>query len=396
MSLAGDGRLGERGSDAEFVQEIGQQHTVRGICQLEQRGVFSIVHYAGKVFYTAEGFVMKNSDQMSADMQTLMRGCTALEMLAEELALKDSSADVDSEGSDASFTPRGDGSATPRGDGSATPRRREQKPKGASKAVTLGARLRAGIGEVSSTGKASSEGLVGLLRKTSLHYVRCVKPNDAMAAFGFEQVRVLRQLQYSGVLEMVRIRRQGFPGRMTFDEFALRYGGLILDLIDINGGNNEEISKTRSMSIARSKSISVRLLKTSRKSLESSKEAPPTDNPRLGDTSRQSSKTSLLENARRLSKGSLLPADAPGTNRWGKNIVGKVKNAFTRPEDKDEDTQEIQEMREAEKMGRGKCLAILRRANLHEHRHYQFGKTLLFLRNGVESVLQVCSLKRLQ
>ena len=65
---------------------------------------------------------------------------------------------------------------------------------------------------------------------TTLHYIRCVKPNDGMAAFGFEQARVLRQLQYSGVLEMVRIRRSGFPNRMPFAEFETKFGALLLGL----------------------------------------------------------------------------------------------------------------------------------------------------------------------
>ena len=39
-----------------------------------------------------------------------------------------------------------------------------------------------------------STGLMGLLAKTTTHYIRCVKPNDSMAAFGFEQPRVLQQL----------------------------------------------------------------------------------------------------------------------------------------------------------------------------------------------------------
>ena len=73
QSLDDQCRLGDRGSDEEFAQEIGQKHTVRGMCQLEQRGTFSITHYAGKVLYTAEGFVLKNSDAMHADSQTLMR-----------------------------------------------------------------------------------------------------------------------------------------------------------------------------------------------------------------------------------------------------------------------------------------------------------------------------------
>lgn len=82
--------------------------------------------------------------------------------------------------------------------------------KSKSGSMTLGARLRAGIGEVSGS-KSGPTGLMGRLRQTSVHYIRCVKPNDSMAAYGFEQQRVLLQLQCSGILEMVRIRRQGFP-----------------------------------------------------------------------------------------------------------------------------------------------------------------------------------------
>ena len=56
---------------------------------------------------------------------------------------------------------------------------------------------------------------VGLTSRTSLHYARCIKPSDGFAAFGYEQPRVLKQLQY-GILDMVRIRRQGFPSRLPF------------------------------------------------------------------------------------------------------------------------------------------------------------------------------------
>ena len=42
-------RLGERGSDAEFCQQIETQHKERGVCQPETLGKFSIFHYAGKV-----------------------------------------------------------------------------------------------------------------------------------------------------------------------------------------------------------------------------------------------------------------------------------------------------------------------------------------------------------
>ena len=37
---------------------------------------------------------------------------------------------------------------------------------------------------------------------------------------------MLQQLQYSGVVEMVRIRRAGYPGRFSYAAFAARFGAL--------------------------------------------------------------------------------------------------------------------------------------------------------------------------
>lgn len=317
---------------------------------------------------------MKNQDQMSADMQTLMRECKALDILVDELFATVTDAHDSSRRGGETRPPRSgslpelntprSGNHSPPGE-LATPRG-TKKPKAAQKTITLGGRLRAGIGEVSSTGKASSDGLIGLLRRTSLHYVRCVKPNDSMAAFGFEQTRVLRQLQYSGVLEMVRIRRQGFPGRMSYEEFSTRYAPLILDLIDNEPEQEVELVKTRTISIMRRSSHSTRVRRYGPKG--------ETKDAAVSGESRGSFRTR---------------APTSGFQPRAPSFLGKVKNALTRPEDKDEVSQEMHEMKEAEKVGRGVCLAILRRANLHEQRHYQFGKTLLFLRNGVEGVLQV-------
>eukprot|EP00966_Prymnesium_polylepis_P082312 1906122-Prymnesium_polylepis.1 len=50
---------------------------------------------------------------------------------------------------------------------------------------------------------------MGVLRRTALHYVRCIKPNDGMAALAFDQPRVLEQLRCAGLLEVVRLRQLG-------------------------------------------------------------------------------------------------------------------------------------------------------------------------------------------
>ena len=62
--------------------------------------------------------------------------------------------------------------------------------------------------------------LITLLRETDLSFVRCVKPNTDKKAHVFDAQLVLNQLRYLGVMETVRIRRQGYPIRRTFKEIA--------------------------------------------------------------------------------------------------------------------------------------------------------------------------------
>lgn len=54
------------------------------------------------------------------------------------------------------------------------------------------------------------------------HFVRCIKPNDDRQALRFCKERVMVQLRYTGILETVNIRRQGYSHRITFEEFVNR------------------------------------------------------------------------------------------------------------------------------------------------------------------------------
>uniref|UniRef100_A0AAQ6A925 Myosin IIIB n=1 Tax=Amphiprion ocellaris TaxID=80972 RepID=A0AAQ6A925_AMPOC len=55
------------------------------------------------------------------------------------------------------------------------------------------------------------------------HFVRCIKPNDDRQALRFCKERVMVQLRYTGILETVNIRRQGYSHRILFEEFVNRY-----------------------------------------------------------------------------------------------------------------------------------------------------------------------------
>ena len=58
-------------------------------------------------------------------------------------------------------------------------------------------------------------------------FVRCIKPNNSKQAMKFEMKVVLEQLNYTGMLETIRIRKLGFPIRYKFQFFITRYHALI-------------------------------------------------------------------------------------------------------------------------------------------------------------------------
>ncbi|KAG7266121.1 hypothetical protein CRUP_028123 [Coryphaenoides rupestris] len=71
--------------------------------------------------------------------------------------------------------------------------------------------------------KEQLSNLMTTLRNTNPNFVRCIIPNHEKKAGKLEPQLVLDQLRCNGVLEGIRICRQGFPNRIVFQEFRQRY-----------------------------------------------------------------------------------------------------------------------------------------------------------------------------
>uniref|UniRef100_A0A8C7VKV7 Myosin XVI n=1 Tax=Oncorhynchus mykiss TaxID=8022 RepID=A0A8C7VKV7_ONCMY len=61
--------------------------------------------------------------------------------------------------------------------------------------------------------------VVSKLQACTPHFVECVRPNSRCTADCFDSFHVSTQLQYVGVLEMVRMIRYGYPVRLPFNGF---------------------------------------------------------------------------------------------------------------------------------------------------------------------------------
>ena len=69
--------------------------------------------------------------------------------------------------------------------------------------------------------------LVSNIRSGELHFVRCIKPNHALAAANFDGNFINTQLRYSGMMAAVDVRRHGFPVRMPLKEFHHQFQCLV-------------------------------------------------------------------------------------------------------------------------------------------------------------------------
>ncbi|WRT65043.1 uncharacterized protein IL334_001985 [Kwoniella shivajii] len=194
------------GADASFANKLHQQLT-----KPEQKEVFkkprfnqnafTITHYAHDVTYDVDGFIDKNRDTVPDEHLALLQN-SSNEFLREVLDAALAAAN----------TAKPNGTAT----GDQTGPVPAKRAGATTKKPTLG-----------SIFKHSLISLMDTINNTNVHYIRCIKPNEAKKAWELEPQQVLAQLRACGVLETIRISCAGYPSRWTFEEFAERYYMLV-------------------------------------------------------------------------------------------------------------------------------------------------------------------------
>ncbi|CAG5101043.1 Similar to Myo1e: Unconventional myosin-Ie (Rattus norvegicus), partial [Cotesia congregata] len=142
---------------------------------------FAILHYAGQVIYSVDGFCDKNRDVLFTDLIDLMR--TSTNSLVQLLYPPEEELTINSKTKTLKSRP-----------------------------TTAGSKIR---------NQASR--LVAQLIKCTPHYIRCIKPNETKKPRDWDALRVKHQVEYLGLKENIRVRRAGFAYRRPFAKFLHRY-----------------------------------------------------------------------------------------------------------------------------------------------------------------------------
>ncbi|XP_009884873.1 PREDICTED: myosin-11 isoform X1 [Charadrius vociferus] len=186
-----------KATDTSFVeklcQEQGNHPKFQKPKQLKDKTEFCIMHYAGKVTYNATAWLTKNMDPLNDNVTSLLKQ-------SSDKFVADLWKDVDRiVGLD-------------------------QMAKMTESSLPSASKTKKGM--FRTVGQLYKEQLTKLmttLRNTNPNFVRCIIPNHEKRAGKLDAHLVLEQLRCNGVLEGIRICRQGFPNRIVFQEFRQRY-----------------------------------------------------------------------------------------------------------------------------------------------------------------------------
>ena len=70
---------------------------------------------------------------------------------------------------------------------------------------------------------ANKKGNQPQCEKCELHFIRCIKPNDAKIKDFYIHAMTLQQITYMGVLESIKVKQENFPYRKSYEEFYKQY-----------------------------------------------------------------------------------------------------------------------------------------------------------------------------
>ncbi|KAH9255125.1 hypothetical protein BASA81_006884 [Batrachochytrium salamandrivorans] len=188
FALINEESIFPQGTDQSLFSKLKNNVKSKDFAVVKQgNNKFELKHYAGPVVYDTLGMLDKNKDLLYPEMIKALAGSSnavAKQLFQDEAAL-------------------------------------------AAQKTTGGNKLGGGANKRPDTTCVQYKSMVSVLMddllKTSLHYIRCIKPNEVKSSGVFDDKQVLTQTLYLGLLENLKVRRAGYAFRMEYDRFLAKY-----------------------------------------------------------------------------------------------------------------------------------------------------------------------------
>lgn len=196
-----------KGSDESFLEKQhqalgGHPHYVKPH-KSRMSEEFGVLHFAGVVQYRIHGFLDKNKDVMQDQLFEFMRQ-------SSDEFVRDVTKFQNMLAMDRKVVM-----------GKRLRRTKSIVPGSGSNPESL--RTNKAKPTVGDTFRRQLAALVEVLEDTTPWYVRCIKPNAMKKPGKYEDDLCTTQLQYSGMLDIVRIRKEGFPVHVPAESFVDKY-----------------------------------------------------------------------------------------------------------------------------------------------------------------------------
>merc|ERR1712072_1614374 len=148
---------------------------------------FAISHYAGIVSYNVTGWLEKNKDPVNDTVVEILKSTSSVPLLVH--LWRDHP-----------------------GQPTTAPKEEGKKKKKGGGGKTVSSVYLVSLGELMTT-----------LYNCEPHFVRCLVPNNHKKPGDVEPPLIMHQLTCNGVLEGIGICMRGFPNRMLYPDFKMRY-----------------------------------------------------------------------------------------------------------------------------------------------------------------------------
>merc|ERR1719450_504950 len=194
-----------KATDKSFEDKIKAQHLGKSANMAKAKSAtdpnahFAIIHYAGTVSYNVTGWLEKNKDPVNDTVVDVLKrsSCELMKVLWADHP----------------------GQSAPPDEG------KKKKKKGGGKTV-------------SSVYLVQLAELMGTLNITEPHFIRCIVPNTHKKPLETETPLIMHQLTCNGVLEGIRVCMLGFPNRIRYADYKMRY--MILGASHLANASNDK------------------------------------------------------------------------------------------------------------------------------------------------------------